>query len=174
MRTYRAVWRTKRSANPRSSTWRWRWTRARCRAPSSRRAGQTNVGCLIGSSRTDNEGGLLPASLFLAASLTCVLARSRFQSVREEFARPLLSTSSLSRKRSGVRIPSGLLIASCRANPQRICALRSPKVAYPPAMAPITRKGSFPEATSSGKAASGDSCDRSCWHAKNLMNARRS
>src|SRR5438034_9435353 len=72
MRTYRAVWRTKRSANPRSSTWRWRWTRARRRAPSSRRAGQTNVGCLIGSSRTDNEGGLLPASLFLAASLDLI------------------------------------------------------------------------------------------------------
>ena len=32
---------------------------------------------------------------------------------------------------------------------------------YPPAMAPITRKGSFPEATSSGNGASGDSCDRS-------------
>src|SRR5207247_3208680 len=130
----------------------------RCRAPSSRRAGQTNVGCLIGSSRTDNEGGLLPASLFLAASLTCVLARSRFQSVREEFARPLLSTLSLSRKRSGVRIPSGLLIvlgvdvADAELDVRHTVdgdrtRLLKP---YPPAMAPITRNASFPEAPSFG------------------------
>lgn len=36
---------------------------------------------------------------------------------------------------------------------------------YPPATAPTTRNGSFPSATASGTAASGDSCDRSCSHA---------
>jgi hypothetical protein len=43
-----------------------------------------------------------------AAYLTRVSVGCRYQFVLEEFARPLLSTSSLSRKRSGVRIPSGL------------------------------------------------------------------
>src|SRR2546425_11525369 len=49
-----------------------------------------------------------PPCLVLAASLPRVLTRSPYQFVRKEIARPLLSTSSLSRKRSGVRIPSGL------------------------------------------------------------------
>ena len=68
------------------------------------------------SCRRAGEVGLLPASVDSAAYLTCVLARSRFQFVLEEFARPLLSTSSLSRKRSGVRIPSGLQAASSGGN----------------------------------------------------------
>jgi hypothetical protein len=44
---------------------------------------------------------------------------------------------------------------------------------YPPAIAPTIRYGSAPLATASGSAACGASWDRSCWHAKNLTNARR-
>ena len=49
-----------------------------------------------------------PRCLDRAASLTRLFAQSRYQFVLDGFARPLLSTSSLSRKRSGVRIASGL------------------------------------------------------------------
>ena len=49
-----------------------------------------------------------PCVFSMAASLQRVFAWTQYQFVREEFARPLISTSSLSRKRSGVRIPSGL------------------------------------------------------------------
>src|SRR5438309_12090994 len=49
-------------------------------------------------------------ALIWAASLTCVFARSRFQFVREEFAGPLLSASSLSRKTAPMR--SGRVIWS--------------------------------------------------------------
>ncbi len=45
---------------------------------------------------------------------------------------------------------------------------------YPPAIAPSTTNGSFPDATASGSAASGDSCVKSSSHAKNRKNARRS
>ncbi len=44
---------------------------------------------------------------------------------------------------------------------------------YPPAIAPTTRRGSFPTATSAGKGESADSCERSFWHAKKRMKARR-
>ncbi len=47
-------------------------------------------------------------SIRLGAFLTRIFARPRYQFVLGELGRPLLSTSSLSRKRSGVRIPSGL------------------------------------------------------------------
>src|SRR5437867_5324279 len=44
---------------------------------------------------------------------------------------------------------------------------------YPPAIAPMTRKGSAPEATASGSGASGGSWVRSRSHAKNRRNGRR-
>src|ERR1700757_1657107 len=40
-------------------------------------------------------------------------------------------------------------------------------------MAPMIRKGSLPEATASGKGASGGSCVRSSWQAKKRRKARR-
>jgi hypothetical protein len=45
---------------------------------------------------------------------------------------------------------------------------------YPPASAPITRNGSFASAIAAGSGASGDSSERSSWHAKNRRNGRRS
>jgi len=45
-------------------------------------------------------------------------------------------------------------------------------LAYPPAIAPIIRKGSFPDATAAGSGASADSCVKSSWQAKNRKNAR--
>src|SRR4029077_16365930 len=44
---------------------------------------------------------------------------------------------------------------------------------YPPAMAPMTRNGSAPDATASGSGASGGSFERSCSLAWKRMNARR-
>jgi hypothetical protein len=44
---------------------------------------------------------------------------------------------------------------------------------YPPAMAPIIMNGSLPEETASGTGASGGSCDKSSWQAKNRKNGRR-
>src|SRR5439155_14695320 len=44
---------------------------------------------------------------------------------------------------------------------------------YPPAMAPMMKKGSFPDATASGSGASGDSRDRSSSQAKNRSIGRR-
>src|SRR5207249_3362943 len=44
---------------------------------------------------------------------------------------------------------------------------------YPPAIAPITRNGSAPDATASGSGASGGSWVRSRSHAKNRRNGRR-
>src|SRR5207249_3634843 len=44
---------------------------------------------------------------------------------------------------------------------------------YPPAIAPITRNGSAPDATASGRGASGGSWVRSRSHAKNRRNGRR-
>ena len=46
--------------------------------------------------------------------------------------------------------------------------------AYPPAIAPTTRKGSAPEATSVGNGSSTGSSERSFPQAKKRMNARRS
>src|SRR5436309_2845052 len=43
---------------------------------------------------------------------------------------------------------------------------------YPPAIAPITRNGSAPDATASGRGASGGSWVRSRSHAKNRRNGR--
>jgi hypothetical protein len=44
---------------------------------------------------------------------------------------------------------------------------------YPPAMAPMIKKGSAPVTTASGNGVSGGSCDTSCSQAKNLTSARR-
>ena len=43
----------------------------------------------------------------------------------------------------------------------------------PPAMAPMMRSGSFPDATASGSGVSGGSCDRSSSQAKKRKNGRR-
>src|SRR6266850_481682 len=45
---------------------------------------------------------------------------------------------------------------------------------YPPAIAPMMSNGSAPDATASGRGASGGSCERSSAQAKNRKNARRS
>src|SRR5262249_61527172 len=45
--------------------------------------------------------------------------------------------------------------------------------AYPPAIAPTTRKGSVPTTTASGSGVSGESWDRSSSQAKNRKNGRR-
>jgi hypothetical protein len=45
-------------------------------------------------------------------------------------------------------------------------ALERPVLSHPPAIAPMTKKGSFPDATSSGRSASGGWCDRSSSQAK--------
>src|SRR6266571_4688648 len=52
-------------------------------------------------------------------------------------------------------------------------SLGGPREGYPPAIPPMTRKGSAPEATASGRGASGGSWVRSRSHAKNRRNGRR-
>jgi hypothetical protein len=68
--------------------------------------------------------------------------------------------------RASLRLPSGTGSRACRPKGARIFGVShvsrfSRRGIYPPAIAPITINGSFPETTASGSGASGNSWERS-------------
>jgi response regulator RpfG family c-di-GMP phosphodiesterase len=70
-----------------------------------------------------------------------------------------------------VRVFAQKTAAQCLINFSRVAPAAQ---THPPAIAPMIRNGSAPEATSLGKGASGDSWDQSSAQTKNRKNGRRS